>query len=60
MVTLSRGKVINPYTIKVVDTNRWRAFFDIAFEGKEPLDMRCYLKLGDETLSETWLYQFYP
>jgi glucan biosynthesis protein len=22
--------------------------------------MRCYLKLGDETLSETWLYQFYP
>jgi glucans biosynthesis protein len=57
---LSRGKVINPYTIKVVDTNRWRGFFDIVLEGKEPLDMRCYLKLGDETLSETWLYQFYP
>ena len=60
VVTLSRGKVINPYTIKVVDTNRWRGFFDVDFEGKEPLDMRCYLKLGDETLSETWLYQFYP
>lgn len=59
VVTLSRGKVINPYVVKVVDTNRWRGFFDVAFEGQEPLEMRCYLKLGDQTLSETWLYQFY-
>jgi glucan biosynthesis protein len=24
------------------------------------VDMRCYLRLGDTTLSETWLYQYLP
>ena len=60
VVTVSRGKVINPYVVKVVDTNRWRGFFDVAIDGKEPVDLRCYLKLGDQTLSETWLYEFFP
>jgi glucans biosynthesis protein len=22
--------------------------------------MRCYLRSGDEVLSETWLYQYHP
>lgn len=60
VVTLSRGTVMTPYVVKVVGTDRWRGFFDVALEGKEPIDMRCYLRLGDRTLSETWLYQFYP
>jgi glucans biosynthesis protein len=60
VVSLSRGEVHTPYVVKVVGTDRWRGFFDVALEGHEPVDMRCYLRLGDETLSETWLYQFYP
>jgi len=60
VVTLSRGEVHTPYVVKVVGTDRWRGFFDVALEGKQPVDMRCYLRLGEETLSETWLYQFYP
>ena len=60
VVTLSRGEVHTPYVVKVVGTDRWRGFFDVALEGKQPVDMRCYLRLGQETLSETWLYQFYP
>ena len=60
VVTLSRGDVHRPYVVKVVGTDRWRGFFDIALADREPVDMRCYLRLGDETLSETWLYQFYP
>ncbi|MGN6570472.1 MAG: glucan biosynthesis protein [Pseudolabrys sp.] len=60
VVTLSRGDVHTPYVVKVVGTDRWRGFFDVALEAKDPIDMRCYLRLGDETLSETWLYQFYP
>jgi glucans biosynthesis protein len=35
----------------------WRAQFDFTAEGNEPVDMRLYLKTGDQTLSETWLYQ---
>jgi glucans biosynthesis protein len=38
----------------------WRAQFDFTAEGAEPVDMRLYLKNGDQTLSETWLYQFQP
>ncbi|MBU6471543.1 MAG: glucan biosynthesis protein [Alphaproteobacteria bacterium] len=60
VVSLSRGKVDHAYVIKVVGTSTWRAFFDVAVNGTLPLDMRCYLRLGDRTLSETWLYQYFP
>ena len=60
VINLSRGRVENPYVIKVVGTSRWRAFFDVELKGGEPLDMRCYLRLGKKTLTETWLYQYFP
>jgi glucans biosynthesis protein len=59
-VTPSRGTVDNAYVIKVVGTNQWRALFDLSASGSEPIDLRCYLRLGDRTLSETWLYQYHP
>jgi glucans biosynthesis protein len=46
--------------IKVVDTRYWRAAFDVKTNDKDPVDLRCFLRLGDKTLSETWLYQFFP
>lgn len=60
VVSLSHGRVARPYVIKVVGTNRWRAFFDVALDDSRQLDLRCFLKLGDKTLSETWLYQYFP
>lgn len=60
VVTLSRGNIENPYVIKIVGTRHWRAFFDVRLDGRQPVDMRCYLRLKGETLSETWLYQFFP
>jgi len=36
------------------------AFFDVELKGGDPLDMRCYLLLGKRTLTETWLYQYFP
>jgi glucans biosynthesis protein len=38
----------------------WRLFFDLTVEGDEPVDMRVFLKQGDTTLSETFLYLFEP
>jgi glucans biosynthesis protein len=29
-------------------------------EDGEPVDLRAYLRLDDQALSETWLYQFVP
>jgi len=60
VVTASRGRVVNPYSLKVVGPSVWRAFFDVAMEGREPLSLRCFLRLGTHTLSETWTYQFFP
>jgi glucans biosynthesis protein len=34
--------------------------FDITLDGKASIDLRCYLKLGDKTLTETWIYQYFP
>lgn len=60
VVNASRGKVSNGYVIKIVGTERWRAAFDVQAPGKEQINLRCYLRLGDKTLTETWLYQFFP
>jgi periplasmic glucans biosynthesis protein len=60
VVSASNGKIDNAYVIKIVGTDMWRALFDLSPDGKEPVDLRCYLRLGDKTLSETWIYQFLP
>ena len=60
VVTPSSGKIENSYVTKVVGTDRWRALFDVSLGGKVPIDLRCFLKLGDKTLSETWIYQYFP
>lgn len=60
MVDAGRGTVGGRYVVKVVGTNRWRAFFDLDVEGSEPVELRCYLKLDGEVLSETWMYQYLP
>jgi glucans biosynthesis protein len=60
VVSHSRGRIDNAYVIKVVGTDHWRALFDLTTEGDGPVDLRCYLRLGDETLTETWMYQWLP
>jgi glucans biosynthesis protein len=52
-------QAVNAYVTKLVGTDRWRALFDVPVDGKAPVDLRCYLKLGDKTLSETWIYQYF-
>jgi glucans biosynthesis protein len=59
MVTASSGEASDAYVIKVVGTDRWRALFDVKVTGKQPIDLRCYLRLGERTLSETWIYQYF-
>jgi glucans biosynthesis protein len=58
---VSHGSFDNPYVVKVVGTNRWRAVFDLNYQGKGPIDMRCALRMPDgKLLTETWVYQFFP
>jgi len=60
VVTASRGNVVHPHCIKVVGKTIWRAVFDVAMEGRDPLNLRCFLRLNNRALSETWSYQFFP
>ncbi|WP_333794947.1 glucan biosynthesis protein [Hyphomicrobium sp.] len=61
VVTPSRGELSNAYCHPVVGQRlRWRAFFDLAATGTEPVDIRMFLRLGDRALTETWVYQYFP
>lgn len=60
VIGATRGKVGNVSAFQVANTQRWRGFFDIELEEGESADIRAYLRLGEQTLSETWLYRFIP
>ena len=62
VLTAARGQFSYVFTEAVPDgvPGHWRAQFDLTVEGKEPVDLRLYLKSGSQTLSETWLYQYHP
>jgi glucans biosynthesis protein len=59
VLSASRGQFSYVFTEAVPNgvAGHWRAQFDIAAEGSEPVELRLYLKTGEQTLSETWLYQ---
>ncbi len=58
----SRGTFSYIYTESVFDNvpGHWRAQFDLTVAGDEPVEMRLFLKNGDEVLTENWLYQYHP
>jgi len=60
IVTTTRGTIGNVYALQIVGTKLWRAFFDLEVEGVETVNLRCYLRLDDYSLSETWLYEYTP
>ncbi|HEY8032376.1 MAG TPA: glucan biosynthesis protein D [Methylocella sp.] len=58
----SRGAFSYIFTEAVPDDvpGHWRAQFDLTVTGTEPVEMRLFLRAGEKTLSETWLYQYHP
>jgi glucans biosynthesis protein len=58
--TTSRGTIEDVSVFQVVTTKKWRVRFDLNVNGDEPVDLRCFLQLGDQALTETWLYQYLP
>jgi periplasmic glucans biosynthesis protein len=58
----SRGEFSNRRSEAVPDDvpGHWRAHFDLTVDGRDPVEMRLFLKVKDEVLTETWLYQYHP
>lgn len=55
MVTASEGRPLDAVAYPVVGTHRWRLMFDVALpEGRET-DLRAFLRLGGDALTETWI-----
>jgi glucans biosynthesis protein len=38
----------------------WRAQFDLTVDGNEPVEMRLFLRSGEQLLSESWMFQYHP
>jgi glucans biosynthesis protein len=61
VIVASRGQVELTSARPQGEINGWRAMFDIKpDDSSEPIDIRLYLKLDGQPLSETWLYQWTP
>ena len=58
----SRGTFSYVFTEAVPDDvpGHWRAQFDLTAEGMDPVEMRCSLRVGDKSVSESWLFQYHP
>lgn len=58
----SRGQFTQVFTEPIPDDipGHWRTQFDFVDHSQDPspVEMRLFLKLDDQTLSETWLYQY--
>jgi glucans biosynthesis protein len=62
VVTASRGQLSSLFTEAVPDgvTGHWRAQFDLAVDDAAPVELRLFLRHRDQTLSETWVFQYHP
>lgn len=62
ILSTSRGEISN-IDIESIPNDIpgwWRVMFDLKVTGAEPVELRGYLRNGNEILSETWLYQYRP
>lgn len=62
VLSAANGKFSYVFTEAVPNNvpGHWRAQFDYTPEGKTPVDLRLFLRLNGETLSETWIYHHIP
>ncbi|ATB38899.1 glucan biosynthesis protein D [Cystobacter fuscus] len=62
VVTASSGQILRPIAQHNAATGGWRATFELvpAAGTPAPIELRCFLRRGTETLTETWSYPWTP
>ena len=62
VITTSRGRIELPSARPQVEIGGYRALFDLrpTDASVEPVDLRLYLRLHSQPLTETWTYQWTP
>jgi len=60
-ISVSRGRVEITSARPLSAIDGYRAMFDLVpDDSEEPIELRLYLSLNGEPLTETWLYQYFP
>ncbi|MEM9224088.1 MAG: glucan biosynthesis protein [Pseudomonadota bacterium] len=58
IVSVSNGEIIgDPSARPIVSAKGWRLIFDVRPTGKEPVEMRAFIRKGNRALTETWIAQ---
>jgi len=63
VITASRGRIEIPSARRIVTRpGEWRVAFDLALANDviDPVNLRLFLSLDGQALTETWLYQYTP
>jgi glucans biosynthesis protein len=62
VISASRGRIELASARPLVPLRQWRAIFDLALtdESVEPVNLRLFLALEGQALTETWQYQYSP
>jgi glucans biosynthesis protein len=62
VISASRGQIEIPSARPLQSIKGWRAIFDVRppDESSEPINLRLYLAVNGQALTETWLYQYTP
>lgn len=54
----SAGSIVRTFVEPVPGGNVWRAFFDLSIDPAQTADLRLYMSLNGEPLTETWTWRF--
>jgi periplasmic glucans biosynthesis protein len=61
VISTSRGRVEITSARPLLPLKGWRAMFDLVpDESEQPIDLRLYLSLDGQALTETWMYEYAP
>ena len=58
-VSVSTGKLVGQ-NVERLPNGAWRLFIEVEPEGKKPMDLRAFLRVRGEALTETWTYLLKP
>ncbi|MGH8201646.1 MAG: glucan biosynthesis protein [Steroidobacteraceae bacterium] len=59
-VSADGGSIVHITVQRVPENGVWRVAIQVKPTGDAPVDLRCYLDLYGEALTETWTYQWTP
>ncbi|QRO02553.1 glucan biosynthesis protein [Archangium violaceum] len=60
VITASKGQVLHPIAQRNDVTGGWRVTFELVPQAGAPAELRCFLRRGSATLTETWSYLWTP